>query len=66
MFTKRLLGLLAVAAGGIGLVGILLLDTLGITDPGGGFGPSQQAGAAAAVLTIIIGLTLIPLGNEPV
>lgn len=63
--TKRHLGILAVIFGVVALVGIFLFDALGISDPEGGFGPSQKAGVVLAILTIFAGLTLLPLGDTP-
>ncbi len=62
--TKRHLGLLLFAAGGIALVAILGIDVL---DAGreGGIGPAQRIALAVAAATALLGLTLIPLGNAP-
>lgn len=63
--TKRQLGLLAIIGGGVALVGILLFDELGLSDPQGGFGPSQKIGMALAALTLLVGISLLPLGDTP-
>ncbi len=63
--SKRQLGLLAIAGGLVALVGIFLFDDLGFSDPQGGFGPSQKVGVALAILTVFVGITLLPLGDTP-
>lgn len=64
--TKRHLGILAVIAGLAALIGVLIYDAIGLgnTDVPG-FGPSQKAALVVAMITLIIGLTLIPLGDQP-
>lgn len=63
VITKRQLGLLLVVVGVVGLVGILGLDLIrgGAQD----FGPTQQLGVVGGVLFIVVGLTLLPLGDKP-
>jgi hypothetical protein len=63
-FSKRQLGFLCVAVGGLALVGILGIDVL---DAGreGGIGPAQRIALGGAFMLIVIGLTLIPLGDTP-
>ncbi|MBZ0304938.1 MAG: hypothetical protein K8I82_02605 [Anaerolineae bacterium] len=63
--SKRHLGLLSIAGGLVALIGIFLFDELGLSDPQGGFGPSQKIGVALAVLVVFIGITLLPLGDTP-
>ncbi len=63
--TKRQLGLLAIVGGVLGLVGVFLFDALGLSDPEGGFGPSQQAALGLAVLIVLVGFSLLPLGDTP-
>ncbi len=63
-FSKRGLGWLLVISGGLGLVGILGIDVLDIGREGG-IGPAQQIALGLAVLMLLIGLTLIPLGKDP-
>ena len=62
--TKRQLGWLIVCAGAA-----LALISLGADFVGagrfGGLGPAQQAALGAAVLLIVVGLTLLPLGDRP-
>ncbi len=63
IISKRALGVLFMLAGLLAAAGIVLLDRLrgGAAD----FGPSQQLGLAGAVALVIIGLTLLPLGDRP-
>jgi ribose/xylose/arabinose/galactoside ABC-type transport system permease subunit len=63
IISKRTLGILFVLAGVLAAAGILLLDRLrgGTAD----FGPSQQLGVAGAVALVVIGLSLLPLGDRP-
>ncbi len=62
--TKRQLGIGLVLIGGISFLGILSID---IVDVGreGGIGPAQALALAFALLTALIGLSLIPLGDAP-
>lgn len=63
-FTKRHLGLLLLSVGTLGFFGILAVD---IVDFGreGGIGPAQQAALGLMALTALIGLSLLPLGDDP-
>jgi hypothetical protein len=63
-FSKRGLGWLLVISGGLGVIGILGVDVLDIGREGG-VGPAQRIALGLAVVMIIIGLTLIPLGKDP-
>jgi hypothetical protein len=63
-FSKRGLGWLLVISGGLGLLGILGIDVLDIGREGG-IGPAQQIALSLAVVMLLIGLTLIPLGQDP-
>lgn len=62
--TKRHLGLILLTAGVLAFLGIISID---IFDVGreGGIGPAQQIALIISVLAMLIGLTLIPLGNSP-
>lgn len=64
-FTKKHLGYAAVLGGIFAITGVLLYDQLGLSDPKGGFGPSQQLAMIGATLSILVGLTLLPLGDTP-
>jgi hypothetical protein len=63
-FTKRQIGLILLIVGVLGAIGLLALDFIG-GGREGGFGPAQRAGLMVMVLTALLGLSLIPLGNEP-
>jgi hypothetical protein len=60
--TKRILGILLIAAGIIGLMGVFAIDAVRSSSD---FGPSQQLGLLASIGMLIIGISLIPLGNRP-
>lgn len=63
--SKRHLGGLGILAGVLGLLVVLLYDQLGLSDPQGGFGPSQMLGLVGSALLILLGLSLLPLGDDP-
>jgi hypothetical protein len=63
-FTKRQIGLILLGVGLLGVVGLLALDLIG-GGREGGIGPAQRAGIILMALTALLGLTLIPLGDEP-
>ncbi|MBN2303734.1 MAG: hypothetical protein JXQ72_04620 [Anaerolineae bacterium] len=59
--TKRHLGLLLIAAGllaALAMVGAQVIQS-------GGFGALQTMGAALGAVSVLVGLTLLPLGNRP-
>jgi hypothetical protein len=62
-FSKRQLGYLCVTLGIIGVFGILAYDLLRETE--GGIGPAQRIGLALALALALLGVTLIPLGDDP-
>jgi hypothetical protein len=64
MVTKRQLGLFVVAAGIVGIAGIIAVDFLGAGD-WSGFGPLQQMGIGLGVGAVIVGLILFRLGDRP-
>jgi len=61
--SKRQLGWLLIAAGALLLIGTLAADQL--RDATGTFGTTQQLATAAGALSLIVGLTLLPLGDRP-
>lgn len=63
-FTKRQLGLLCLMVGIVGFAGILGIDLL---DAGreGGIGPAQRIALGLTIALAVLGLTLIPLGDDP-
>jgi hypothetical protein len=64
MITKRQLGILFILLGAAALLAVLAVELL---EAGRhrGVGPMQQIALAAAGLTILVGLSLWPLGNRP-
>ena len=63
-FSKRGLGWLLVISGGLGIIAVLGVDVLDIGREGG-VGPAQRIAIGLAVVMLLIGLTLIPLGKDP-
>jgi hypothetical protein len=64
MVTKRQLGIALIALGLIGASALLAVDYLG----GGrfvGIGPTQKLALLAAGGVIVLGLSLLPLGDKP-
>jgi hypothetical protein len=63
-FSKKQLGILCVVLGVAGLLAVLSIDIL---DAGreGGIGPAQRIAIGLTILLTLIGLTLIPLGDDP-
>jgi hypothetical protein len=64
MITKRQLGLIFIALGLLGIVGLLAIDLFRVGNYGG-IGPMQQRAMVAAALLALVGLTLLPFGNRP-
>lgn len=62
--TKRQLGILMIT-GGLGLMLLLFVADLLGTSQYSGVGPMQRLAIGAALLTIFIGLSLLPLGDRP-
>lgn len=62
--TKRQLGYLFIAVGGAGIVGLFAIDLVG-AGQFNGIGPAQRLGLLAAGAVILLGLTLLPLGDKP-
>lgn len=63
-FTKRQLGILCLMVGILATLAILSID---IIDAGreGGIGPAQRIALGLTVSLAVLGLTLIPLGDDP-
>jgi hypothetical protein len=61
--TKRLLGLLLLAIGLALIVGMVAAEYL--NSRSGGFGTLQKLGTLAGAASMVIGLSLLPLGNQP-
>ncbi|MCC6605265.1 MAG: hypothetical protein IT327_18805 [Anaerolineae bacterium] len=62
--TKRQLGLTFMALGVLGVLGLFGVDLLG-AGQFSGIGPAQRLGLLAAGAVILLGLTLLPLGDKP-
>ena len=64
MITKRQLGLGIFTVGILAVVAVLAVDLLKAGNFEG-IGPVQQIALLAAGLLILLGLSLVPLGNRP-
>jgi hypothetical protein len=62
--TKRQLGWLCLAAGALLAAAALAADVVG-AGRFGGLGPAQRQALAAGALLVMLGLSLLPLGNRP-
>lgn len=62
--SKRQLGLLFIVLGTAGAVALFGVDLLG-AGRFQGVGPVQRAALAGAALLIVVGVTLLPLGDRP-
>jgi hypothetical protein len=63
-FTKRQIGFLLLSGGLLAFAGIIGIDVL---DAGreGGIGPAQQLALVVSAAAVLLGLSLIPLGDDP-
>lgn len=62
--TKRQLGILFILLGGGAILGLFFLDLIGAGDFRG-IGPAQRLAMLAAGVVILVGVTLLPLGDKP-
>jgi hypothetical protein len=62
--SKRTLGMLLTIAGIVGFIGVLAVDIIDVGREGG-IGPAQRLALAGCVGITLVGLTLIPLGDDP-
>lgn len=62
--TKRQLGILLIIVGILGAGGILAVDVLNAGQQGG-IGPAQAFALGIMAVVALLGLTLIPLGDDP-
>ncbi len=62
--SKRQLGFLFIVLGTAGVVALFGVDLLG-AGRFQGVGPVQRAALAGAALLIVVGVTLLPLGDRP-
>ena len=64
ILSKHHLGLLLLFGGILGFVAILSIDVLDVGREGG-IGPAQRIALGGCVLMALVGLTVIPLGDQP-
>jgi len=62
--TKRQLGLVFVFMGVGATIMLFAADSVGVSNFGG-VGPVQRFALVAAILSVLVGLSLLPLGNRP-
>ena len=63
MITKRQLGFIFIAIGGLIIVGVLAANLIGARQAD--FGPFQKIGLALGAAIILMAIPLIRLGNKP-
>ncbi len=63
-FSKRQLGQALAVGGALGFAAILAIDIVNIGREGG-LGPAQQAALAVMAVVALLGVSLLPLGNDP-
>jgi hypothetical protein len=63
-FSKRQLGQLLAVGGLLGFAAILAIDIVNIGREGG-VGPAQQAALAVMAAAVLLGVSLLPLGDDP-
>lgn len=64
MVTKRQLGLLFILSGIGAAVAMFAMDMLG-AGQFQGIGPAQRQALVVAAIIVVVGLTLVPLGDRP-
>lgn len=64
MMTKRQLGLLFIVMGVGAMLAMFAIDLIG-AGQFQGIGPAQRRALVVAGLAILVGATLLPLGNRP-
>lgn len=64
MVTKRQLGIGFILVALLGAGALLAVDLVGAGDFQG-IGPAQRLGLAGCALILVIGVTLLPLGDKP-
>ena len=62
--SKRQLGIALAAIGAVGALAVLAVDLLQAGNQSG-IGPAQAMALLIMIITLIVGLTLIPLGDAP-
>ena len=64
MVTKRHLGIAFTTSGALVLIAVVLTELLGAGNYSG-IGPYQLLALIGGIVALIVGLTLIPLGDKP-
>jgi SpoU rRNA methylase family enzyme len=64
MITKRMLGIGFIVIGILGIAAMFIRDVIGAAQFAG-VGPAQRLALAVGGLIILVGLSLLPLGNRP-
>ena len=64
MVTKRWLGIGFLALGALGIFGAFINDIFSLTEYQG-IGPAQRFVIAISIIPILVGISLIPLGDKP-
>jgi hypothetical protein len=62
--SKRQLGILFIGVGVLAILGMFGMDLVG-AGQFNGIGPAQQKGMMVSAVVIVLGLTLVPLGDKP-
>lgn len=62
--SKRHIGLLCILIGVLGFIVLVSLDQI-TGNTVGGYGPSQRVGIGTMIGLVLLGLTLLPLGDDP-
>lgn len=62
--TKRQLGISFIGLGSSGMAGMFVMDFVG-AGQFQGIGPAQQLAMLASGVVILVGLSLLPLGDKP-
>ncbi|MCA9926134.1 MAG: hypothetical protein KC419_06835 [Anaerolineales bacterium] len=62
--TKKQLGFAFIGTGSSAIIGMFALDFIG-AGQFQGIGPAQRLAMLAAGIVILIGITLLPLGDKP-
>lgn len=62
--SKRQLGVILILLGVAAALGLFLMDQAGASRFGG-VGPLQRLALIGSALSIVVGLTLLPLGDRP-
>lgn len=63
-FTKRQFGIICLLTGSLAFAAILSIDLINAGREGG-IGPAQRIALIVSVIIALVGLSLIPLGDDP-